>query len=157
MVTMNMARKLRDGFTLVEVILAIAVLAIVLVAVSTTIVSSIQHNVTSGSRSQASQVLNYFGRRIAGGEIDNLGGTEWDYGELPGAFQDLTRESNLADSALYRAEIAQLPSMALGATAVPHYRITVCWEGANGESCVSGDTAGAGPGSTSGELLPGIN
>jgi len=157
MVTMSTARRLRDGFTLVEVILAIAVLAIVLVAVSTTIVSSIQHNVTSGSRSQASQVLNYFGRRIAGGEIDSLGGTEWDYGELPGAFQDLTRESNLADSALYSAEVEQLPNIGLGDTAIPHYRITVCWDGANGESCVSGDTAGAGPGSTSGELLPGIN
>ncbi len=157
MVTMSTIRRFRDGFTLVEVILAIAVLAIVLVAVSTTIVSSIQHNLASGSRSQASQVLNYFGRRIAGGEIDSLGVTEWDYGELPGAFQDLTRESNLADSALYRAEVEQLPSMVLGATAVPHYRITVCWDGANGESCVSGDTAGAGPGSTSGELLPGIN
>lgn len=150
-------RRTSAGFTLVEVILAISVLAIVLVAVSTTIVSSIQHNVTSGSRSQAAQVMNYFGRRIAGGEISSLGGTSWDYGELHTSFHDLKREGNLADTSLYRAEIAQLPNIGLGDTSIPHFRITVCWDGANGESCVVGNTAGPGPGSTGGEILPGIN
>lgn len=150
-------RSQAGGFTLVEVILAISVLAIVLAAVSITVVSSIQHNVTSGSRSQAAQILNYLGRRIAGGEISSFGGTSWDYGQLAGAFSDLSRERNLADPDLYRAQVAQLPPIGLGTSAVPHYRVTVCWDGANGESCVSGDTAGAEPGGTSGEILPGIN
>lgn len=151
-------RSHTSGFTLVEVILAISVLAIVLAAVSITVVSSIQHNLTSGSRSQAAQIMNYLGRRIAGGEISSFGTPwEWDYGELAGAFSDLSRERNLADPDLYRARVALFPSIGLGDSAVPHYRVTVCWDGANGESCVSGDTAGAEPGGTSGEILPGIN
>lgn len=147
----------KSGFTLVEVILAIAVLAIVLAAVAITMVSSIQHNVASGSRSQASQVMNYLGRRVAGGEISNLGGTEWDYGELGSSFGDLTRENNLANPDLYRANIAQMPSIGMGGTSIPHYRVRVCWEDGNGETCVEGHTAGPGPGGESGEMLPGIN
>lgn len=147
----------RSGFTLVEVILAIAVLAIVLAAVAITMVSSMQHNFASGSRSQASQVMNYLGRRVAGGEISNLGDTEWDYGALATAFGDLTRENNLANPDLYRADIAQMPSIGIGDTSIPHYRVRVCWLDGAGETCVEGHTAGPGPGGESGEMLPGIN
>ncbi len=154
-----MSKRARNtsGFTLIEVILAIAVLAIVLSAVAITMVSSINHNVTSGSRSQAAQIMNYLGRRLAGGEVSNLGGTEWDYGELTTAFGDMTREANLADANLYSARIQQMPRVGLGTTTIPHYRVSVCWQGGEGESCVQGDTAGPGPGGESGELLPGIN
>ena len=54
------------GFTLVEVLIAIAVLGIVLAAVSITMLSSIRQNHTAGNRSQAAQIMNYLGRRIAG-------------------------------------------------------------------------------------------
>lgn len=145
------------GFTLIEVILAVAVLAIVLSAVAVTMTSSMQHNLSAGKRSQAAQVMNYLGRRIAGGAIGQFGGSEWDYGELAGSFTDLRREANLADTNLYRAEISEFPRIGLGDTTIPHYRVTVCWEGSEGESCVSGDTAGPGPGAAPGEMLPGIN
>lgn len=145
------------GFTLIEVILAISVLAIVLAAVSVTIVSSIQQNASAGSRSQATQVLNYFGRRIAGGEITQLGGTSWEYGELSDSFSDLRREANLANMDAYRAEILQVGTMGLSSTFIPQFRVTVCWFTGQTESCVSGDTAGPGPGGSSGEMLPGVN
>lgn len=154
---MRRLRLSNSGFTLIEVILAIAVLGVVLAAVAITMVSSMQHNVASGSRSQAAQVMNYLGRRVAGGEISNLGDTEWDYGGLATSFGDLTRESNLADPDLYRAEIAQLPNIGIGDTRIPHYRVRVCWEDGSGETCVEGHTAGPGPGGESGEMLPGIN
>jgi len=136
---------------------AILVLGIVLAAVSITIVSSMRQNLAAGNRSQAAQVMNYFGRRIAGGDISQFGAMAWDYGSLATEFQDLGREANLADTNLYRAEIAQFPRIGIGATTIPHYRISVCWTNADGESCVSGDTAGPGPGASSGESLPGIN
>ena len=145
------------GFTLVEVLIAIAVLGIVLAAVSITMLSSIRQNHTAGNRSQAAQIMNYLGRRIAGGEVSQLGGTSWSYGTLATSFTDLSREGNLADTDLYRAEVAQFPRIGLGTTAIPHYRVTVCWNNSGSESCVSGDTAGPGPGASSGESLPGIN
>lgn len=150
--------KLRNrGFTLVEVLIAIAVLGIVLSAVSITMLSSIRQNHVAGNRSQAAQIVNYLGRRIAGGEISRLGGTTWGYGSLATSFTDLNREGNLADTNLYRAEVAQFPRIGLGTTSIPHYRVTVCWSISEGESCVSGDTAGPGPGASNGESLPGIN
>lgn len=145
------------GFTLIEVMLAIAVLGIVLSAVSFTMLSSMRQNHVAGNRSQAAQVMNYFGRRIAGGEIDKLGGSSWDYGTLAESFTDLTREGNLADTDLYRAEISEFPRLGLGTASIPHYRVTVCWTNGDTESCVAGDTAGPGPGATTGESLPGIN
>lgn len=145
------------GFTLVEVLIAIAVLGIVLSAVSITMLSSIRQNHVAGNRSQAAQIVNYLGRRIAGGEISQLGGTTWGYGSLATSFVDLNRERNLADTNLYRAQVLQLPRIGLGTTSIPHYRVTVCWNISEGESCVSGDTAGPGPGASSGESLPGIN
>lgn len=154
---MTLIKARSDGFTLIEVVLAIAVLALVLAAVSTTVLSSMQHNVASGNRSQAAQIMNYFGRRIAGGEISALGGATWDYGELATTFIDLKRESNLADTDLYRAEISQLPRIGLGGTTIPLYRVNVCWNGSGGETCIAGETGGPGPGASSGELLPGIN
>jgi len=148
---------LSAGFTLVEVMIALTVLAIVLSAVSFTMLSSMRHNQAAGNRSQAAQVMNYLGRRIAGGDVSKLGGTSWDYGTLSTAFRDLSREGNLADTNLYRAEVAQFPRIGMGGTSIPHYRVTVCWNTGDNESCVSGDTAGPGPGASSGESLPGIN
>jgi len=145
------------GFSLIEVLVALAVLAIVLSAVAITMTSSMRQNLAAGNRSQAAQVVNYLGRRIAGGEVSQLGGTEWDYGELATSFGDLRREGNLADTDLYRAEVAEFPRIGIGESSIPHYRVTVCWRNADGESCVAGDTAGPGAGSTSGEILPGIN
>lgn len=137
--------------------MAITVLGIVLAAVSFTMMSSMRQNHAAGNRSQAAQVMNYLGRRIAGGEVSKLGGNSWDYGALSTSFTDLSREGNLADTDLYRAEVAQFPKIGLGGASIPHYRITVCWNNGGAESCVSGDTAGPGPGASSGESLPGIN
>lgn len=145
------------GFSLIEVLVAILVLGIVLSAVAITMTSSMRQNLSAGNRSQAAQVMNYLGRRIAGGQISELADRQWDYGTLSTAFADLKREGNLADTNLYRAEVDQLPRIGLGTTRIPHYRVTVCWTNADGESCVTGDTAGPGPGASSGEILPGIN
>lgn len=145
------------GFSLVEVLVAIAVLGIVLSAVSITIMSSMRQNYAAGSRSQAAQIMNYLGRRVAGGEVSQLGGSQWDYGTLATSFSDLNREANLADTDLYRAEIDQMPRIGIGGSSIPHYRVTVCWQTAERENCVSGDTAGPGVGASTGESLPGIN
>ena len=55
------------GLTLVEVLVAIAVLSLVLVAMNAVLLSSIRQTAISGSRTQAVQILNYLGRRVVGG------------------------------------------------------------------------------------------
>ena len=78
------------GLTLVEVLVAIAVLSLVLVAMNAVLLSSIRQTAISGSRTQAVQILNYLGRRVVGGETALLppSGTAkvYDYGSLGAAF-----------------------------------------------------------------------
>lgn len=104
------------GLTLVEVLVAIAVLSLVLVAMNAVLLSSIRQTAISGSRTQAVQILNYLGRRVVGGETALLppSGTAkvYDYGSLGAAFPDLPREVRFADPALYKAEIANRGSPA---------------------------------------------
>lgn len=141
--------KNRDaGLSLVEVIIAIAVVGIVVAVISTATLSSVRNNATSGGRTQATQVLNYLGRLVAGGD-PVLAASElvWDYGELDSTFRELATEAGRADPDLYRAEVEVLANVALGAVSMPRYRVNVCWMASEGEACVTGETIGP-------ELIP---
>ena len=154
------------GLTLVEVLVAIAVLSLVLVAMNAVLLSSIRQTAISGSRTQAVQILNYLGRRVVGGETALLppSGTAkvYDYGPLGTAFPDLPREVRFADPALYKVEIANRgsPSWASGlGVAVNAYRIRVCWRQAGEARCTEAYTLSAPPGGAgpAAPPLPGIN
>jgi Tfp pilus assembly protein PilE len=155
------ARQL--GLTVIETLVAITILGVVTAAVMTTYVSSMRNNADAGKRSQSAQVLNFLGRRVAGGESAVLAGKtpkSWDYGELLTAFPELRQEEGFADPDHYRASVTNLGEISLASATAIHYRIEVCShaQGSSGERCVQGDTAGPAPGdsvTTSG--LPGIN
>lgn len=133
-----------SGLSLVEVLIAIAILGIAVAILATTTLSSVQNNNVSGSRTQATQVLNYLGRLVAGGdrimfEHEDL---EWSYGALGSAFSELSVEAGRADPSLYRAEVEDLGWIGIGDAEMLHFRVTVCWMSSGNEHCVVGNTAG---------------
>ncbi|UZX16739.1 prepilin-type cleavage/methylation domain-containing protein [Thermus sp. PS18] len=147
-----------------EVLVALAILSLVLVALNTTLITSLRQTSVSGARTQAVQILNYVGRRIVGGETSLLPPSylTYDYGTLRQVFPDLPREVHFANPDLYRVSIENLgtPSWAsnLG-VAVNEYRIQVCWRQAGKEHCTEALTYASSPlsGTPSAPLLPGIN
>ncbi len=146
-----------DGFSLVEVIVAIAILGVVLAATALTVLSSLRQNASAGERTQAALLMNYFGRRIAGGEAAALGAAAWDYGELEAGFADLTGEDGFADPDAYRVDLSIGDEIAIGGTSMRQFRIEVCWRVGGEESCAVGDTVGPPLGVDTPEALPGIN
>lgn len=151
-----MKTRLR-GLTMIEVLLAIAVLAIALAAIAMTTTSGLRQNAIAGGRTQAAQVLNYLGRRVAGGEAAQLQPLQWNYGELAGTFEEMSNDGNLSNPELYKAEIRMLETLGIGASTMVHYQIEVCWEQGDSENCLVGDTAGPALTGSTGDSLPGIN
>ncbi|AEV15205.1 secretion system protein [Thermus sp. CCB_US3_UF1] len=155
----------RKGLTLVEVLIAITVLSLVLLALNALLVSSLRHTSISGARTQAVQILNYVGRRIVGGETLLLPGStplNYGYGSLRQNFPDLPQEVRFANPDLYRVAISNLgtPTWAssLG-VGVNEYRILVCWRQGGREHCAEGRTFSAPPSTASPSTPPleGIN
>jgi len=153
----------RKGLTLIEVLLALSLLSLVLLALNASLVSNLGATAEAGLRTQAVQILNYLGRRVVGGELLPAPGTPlvYGYGSLKQSFPELTRESYQANPDLYRASIRNLglPSWAQSLNLPIHeYEIQVCFRKAGGESCTRAHTFSAIPGQ--GEQappLPGIN
>jgi len=156
------------GLTLFEVLLALVVIAVVTVAFTTAVVKSMHHTSIAGKRTEAVQVLNYLGRRAAGGDstILPVSGTPntWAYGDLATAFTDLANQGGLSSPAMYRASITNVGDVTVQdgsgntlATAT-EYDVNVCYQDGGAEHCV--DAATLGPqasGSTTAPPLPGIN
>lgn len=162
-------RPLRaEGLTLLEVVLALAVLAVLGAVFTTSILSNLRHTTVAGQRTQAAQALNYIGRRVAGGDAAvipaALGDTAtWDYGDLGTAFDDLTGADGFADPDRYKVSVTATGEVSLFTGAdtatVVQYDIQVCFENQSSESCISGTTLGAPANAPAGETppLPGIN
>lgn len=153
-----------EGLSVIEVLVALAVLGIVTAAILTTYLGSIRTNSDSGRRTQSVQIMNAIGRRVAGADPAVLAqpGTPlaWGYGQLKSGFPELTGDG-IADPDLYRVVVTNLGAVTLGAAQVIHYSVETCTRSrANGaESCVTGDTAGVPPGPEGDEPtgLPGVN
>ncbi|KGQ22990.1 prepilin-type N-terminal cleavage/methylation domain-containing protein [Thermus filiformis] len=150
------------GLTLLEVILSLAIVSLVLLALSASLVSSLRQTAITGGRTQAVQILNYLGRRVAGGESALLptGTLSFDYGTLRNRFPDLPREARFANPDLYRAAITNLGTPAwAGNLALPlnEYRIQVCWRQSGQESCTEARTFSSPPSAGDAPPLPGIN
>jgi prepilin-type N-terminal cleavage/methylation domain-containing protein len=152
-------RNSKRGLTVVEVIVSLAILAVVLAVFSTNVISSMQQNASSGSRTAAVRFLDHVGRLVVEGNSNILptGSTPrtWAYGTL-GNLSGLTNQNNLANPALYRATVtaAATPgwSTTLGLGLIS-YQLEVCWRNAGDESCVRADgvgpsNAGAAPASS---------
>lgn len=150
------------GLTLLEVILALAVLAIVGSVFTTAVLRNLSHTTTSGTRTQAAQVLNYFGRRIVGGDaaLQPLTGESlvWDYDQLSAAFPDIGGATGMADADRYRVQILAVGPSTVAEATLQQYDVTVCFQTSDAESCVTGTTLSSSVGATgSTPPLPGIN
>ena len=140
--------KRNRGMTIVEVLVAVVILSIVLVAFAGVIVGNIRQNATSGNRTAAAQVLNYLGRRAVEGQAAVLpavgeNSRAWNYGSLNASFPDLKQERNAANSDLYRAEILDQGDpvwSSLETESLVSYQINVCWRDAGKENCVTAQT-----------------
>lgn len=145
----------RVGLTLVEVLIALSILGVVVAVISTATLSSVRNNATSGGRTQATQVLNYLGRLVAGGDeiLFQKEGLSWDYGELGGHFLELATESGRAEPALYRATVQVTSLATLHSVEMPMYTVHVCWMAPPGETCVTAQTIGPDVDTT--EAVPG--
>ena len=161
--TANPSRARRQGgLTLLEVIIAIAVLGIVTAVLTTGVVGNLQKTRTFGGRTEASQILNYFGRRVAGGDNVVLPSStlDWDYGDLTTAFPELSREGGYAEPDRFRVSITNQGTVGVGSSSstATRYDVSVCFQAAGGESCLSGTTLGAAPSAAgSAPPLPGMN
>lgn len=133
----------KSGLTVVEVLVALVILAVAGAMLATTTVSSLRHDATSGGRTQAVQILNYLGRLASSSDVVLLSGErEWDYGELQTTFTELSTEARRADPNRYRAFVDELGTVGLGISTANLYRVTVCWMASEDESCVEAVTAG---------------
>lgn len=152
-----------SGLTVLEVLIALSVIGVVAAAFTTSTVSTVRYTAVSGQRTQAVQLLNYFGRRVAGGDGTVLpaAGTpsSWDYGALPGAFPDLADQGGFTDPSSYRAQIDNAGEVAFAGASATRYDLSVCFHQGGGESCVDGTTFGPSPSPSAATppLLPGIN
>jgi len=142
------------GLTLVEVVVALAILAIAMGALTGILIGSMRQNLSSGKRTQASQVLNHLGRLLAGGDPRLLAPAgeplAWDYGELAESFPELAGAGNLSQPELYRARVENRGTPTAVADLgvdLRAYRVEVCWKDGAREACVAGETISAPPGS----------
>lgn len=159
---MRSGGRAAPGLTLLEVLLALAVIGIITAVFTTVVVSNLRHTSVAGARTEAVQVLNYLGRRAAGGDgtVMAVSGTPntWAYGSLSTAFPDITNQGGLADPARYRAQVTNGGDVTLAGASATEYDIKVCFEAGQGEHCVKAATLG--PSASSGTTpppLPGIN
>jgi len=153
----------RRGLSLVEVIIALAVVAIAFAILSTALVGQLRFSGNANARTQTTQYLNYLGRLVVGGDAAVLPAVGdslvWDYGQLGAAFPDLPGGGGLEAADRYRAQIDSVAGITyVGATGV-QYRVSVCSVTPTGESCAVGSTIGPPPlaGGGSAPPLPGIN
>ncbi len=139
----------REGFTLLETIVAIAICAVVLTALTTVSVSSLRIGRDGNFKIQATQVLDTVGRRVAGGMDPELLPAQDEsiavgYGEV----DDLVSFGETPWSDAFRVTIARDGSVMVGASSMARYRIEVCHRSGDDERCVRGTTLGREGGAT---------
>ena len=154
----------RRGLTIIEVLIAMVILSLVLMAVAGMVVGSMRQNVTAGGRTASVQLLNYLGRRAAEGDgavIPAGSARTWDYGALKTSFPDLKNEGSFSDPERYRAQVDNLGApdwVSASGLALTTYQVSVCWESPDGETCSRTSTVGpVAPPTPNARPLDGLN
>jgi len=142
------------GLTLIEVMIALAVLSIALAGFTALLLASMRQDLSSGKRTQAAQILNHLGRLQVGGDARLLAKPGepivWDYGQLGTAFPELQGLSGAGDPDLYKVVVtnegtpAEVAAIGVGLDA---YQISVCWKTGTAEDCIRGETLSSPPSS----------
>jgi prepilin-type N-terminal cleavage/methylation domain-containing protein len=137
----------RKGITLIELLIALAILSVAMSGFTYLIINNMRFNASSGFKSQAAQILNYLGRRAVNGDGDVLPSgsiKQWGYTQLSTSFTDLAKAGNLAEPDLFRAEVSDLGPWTNedGTVSLQRYRVRVCWKNADIEECIKAHTLG---------------
>ena len=130
------------GLTLLETIVAMGICGVILAALSTTTVSSLQESNQGNHKVQAVQVLDTIGRRIAGGLDDSLLLDAGASLALSGSEIDSLMGLSAFRDGAFSAELHNSGVFTLGSTRLSEYRIDVCYQVGSDERCVSGTTLG---------------
>lgn len=149
------------GLTVIEVLIALAVIGVVTATFTTAVVGNLHHASVTGARTEAVQVLDYLGRRAAGGDSAVLPAAgsplSWGYGTLATSFPDLTNHGGLSDPARYRADVSNAGTVAMAGASATEYDVRVCYQAGGAEHCVQAATMGPAPATGGGTPpLPGI-
>lgn len=152
----------RNGFTLIEVVIAMAVIAIITGTLTMALVGGVRNTATAGERTQAVRILDYLGRQASGGAgaVLATAGTPiaFGYGTLSATFADLGASTGIGDPDRYRASVTNSGTVTISSASAVSYSVLVCFQVQDGESCVQGTTLGPqpSPGGTA-PPLPGVN
>src|SRR6056297_2959426 len=131
----------RQGFTLIETIVAVAVLAIVLTALTTVATSSLRTGRDGNFKIQATQVLDTVGLRVAGGvDLALLPAQDTPITVGYGDVDDVVDFGDTSWSDAFHFTITRDGSVTVGASSVARYRIEVCHRSGDDERCVRGTT-----------------
>jgi len=133
--------RARGGFTLLETVVAVAVLAIVLTALTTVATSSLRTGRDGNFKIQATQLLDTVGRRVAGGvDLALLPASSAPITVGYGDVGDVVDFGDTTWSDAFRFTITRDGSVTVGASSVARYRIEVCHRSGDDERCVRGTT-----------------
>jgi prepilin-type N-terminal cleavage/methylation domain-containing protein len=150
----------RRGLTLVEVLVALLLLGVAVTMLAVALLGSVQQTERFGARTQASDLLGFFGRAVAAGDpavLPTATPFAWGYGELAAAFPELAARGR-ADPGRYRAAIRRVAVVSFAGAESIQYAIVVCSRAPSGEICVDGTTLGPEAGDAgAASLLPGLN
>ncbi len=132
----------KQGLSLMEVVIAVAILGILSTVLTTTLVSNLRRTSTAGQTSQVVPVLDFLSVLVARGDARVLSGAEtiWAYGQLPALFTDISGGINTNDLARYRARVTIIDTVAIGAAESTIVELEVCFNDAGADRCVTGRT-----------------
>jgi type II secretory pathway pseudopilin PulG len=138
---------MKKGFTIIEVLISLAVLIIAISILSSTIIGSTRHDRNSGMKTQAVELLNYVGRYALEGSVVVVPVTPAtlktiDYGSLASTFPGIQSQSGFGDLSNYKASVESKNTVSLAGAVANRYDIKVCWRDKAGEACIGSTTMG---------------
>lgn len=131
-----------QGLTLIETIVAIAICSIVLAALANVSTSSLRESRAGNHKTQATQVLDTIGRRIAGGYDASLLAASGEPVVITSDGIVSLTNVGLADVADMTVTISNDGAYTVGFTTLDRYGVEVCYGPENSRRCVLGVTLG---------------
>jgi len=139
--------KTRRGFTLIEVLAALSILAVVALAVVGTLILGMRESARAGRTTQAARIIAFAVAGLTSGDprfFPASGETEiaWDYGKLKDTFPTLASEGDFDpdDFKLTIEDKGLIDSAAELGVSTHRWRIEVCHRGKGGGGCVDAYT-----------------
>ncbi len=136
------------GLTLPEVLIAMSIIGVLVGVFSTALTGNLKIMTQTGKGNQASEVLNYFGRRIIDGDSLVLAVEDetsvWDYGDLINSFYDQAARSSFSNPAHYKVTVTHNGIVSLSTASLVQYDIEVCYKNKGEPVCINGTTYGPG-------------